>query len=74
MTAKKTAPEVVNIDTDYAIVRAAQTLDKTFDLATALNDTKAALEVVNGWLTIAALLDEDTTERVETRIGFYHDE
>ncbi len=65
--------EEIEIDTAYSIVKAAETLDAALEMAIKLNDTKSALEVANGWLTIAAMLDEEEPEEERRKVGFYHD-
>lgn len=55
----KAQPDLVVLDTDYAIQQAAETLDKVMRMATASANTDAALKVAENWLLIAAMLDPD---------------
>jgi hypothetical protein len=66
---------LVPLDTTFAITRAAMHLDETMQMARDLKDPEAALGVVNAWLTIAALLDQDDDEELPRRkhkTGFHH--
>jgi hypothetical protein len=68
---------VVALDTDYAITQAAATLDRVMIMAVEEKDTKAALEVANGWLLIAAMLDpndDSVDETLKQRAGFIPNE
>lgn len=66
----------IDLDTAYAIGRAAEGLDEIMQIARDKKDAKSALQVVNGWLTIAALLDvddDDEEDRPKHRTGFHHE-
>lgn len=81
MTSKKSA-EVVVLDSEAAVGRAGEALDVALDIAKKLNDPAMALEVVNGWLSIAVLLSPDEDHAVgpdgdpesRTLIGFTYDQ
>ncbi len=79
MTTKKKVQEEIPLDTAYAMAKAAEALDETMRAAAVLNDTNTMLEVVNGWLTVAALLNPEESDEDEhpataqSVIGFTHE-
>ena len=68
-------PNLVPLDTTFAITRAAMYLDEAMQMARDIKSPEAAVEVVNAWLTIAALLDqeeEDEFPKRKHKTGFHH--
>jgi hypothetical protein len=74
LTAKK-KPEEITVD--VALARAAAALDEIMQMARDKKDPSSALEVVNGWFTMAALLDVDEENSEDTdkkhKTGFHHE-
>ena len=67
--------DLVPLDTTFAITRAAMYLDEAMQMARDIKDPTAALGVINAWLTIAALLDQEDEEEIPRRkhkTGFHH--
>jgi hypothetical protein len=68
----------ITLDTSAALVQAAHSLEEAAQMSRDKKDIQGMLEVANGWLTIAALLDaEDGEEAIETikqhKTGFHHE-
>lgn len=66
---------LVPLDTTFAITRAAMYLDEAMQMARDIKSPEAAVEVVNAWLAIAVLLDEDDDDDQPVRkhkTGFHH--
>jgi hypothetical protein len=77
LTSKK-QPEPISVDVDFALARAASVLDEIMQMARDIKDPTSALEVVNGWFTLAALLDVDEDENTDEsgkkhKTGFHHE-
>ena len=77
MTSKK-QPEPISVDVDFALARAAAALDEIMQMARDKKDPSSALEVVNGWFTLAALLDIDDEKETDEdgkkhKTGFHHE-
>lgn len=67
----------ITLDSSSALVQAAHTLEEAMQMARDKKDIQGALEVANGWLTIAALLDaedgEEAVEVIKHKTGFHHE-
>lgn len=66
---------LVPLDTTFAITRAAMYLDEAMQMARDIKSPEAAVEVVNAWLAIAVLLDEEDDDELPKRkhkTGFHH--